>query len=282
MPKRPVQHQIGSRAETAVRSLWLELGHSVDEIREDYGEDLLIQTCLNGRVDPCRIWVQVKGTGKDCSSDTKPLPSLSLKADQILRWSRSADLVVVVLWDVVNHCGWYTIPQGQYDHVQLHEAETGKLNLHFDRARAFDRHAVDYLAWRARIDHADRSLRHALSCLDEAREEDPQPRKYVEFHQAAAASLVVDFGIDIGAFTREGDMTEQFRAEILDAAEWQEGTDLQIVNRSLLASLVKLSWENCSGNGLPPALLLELTEVIRELVFGEMLRTKSPGFLSQP
>ncbi|MFG3232495.1 DUF4365 domain-containing protein [Streptomyces antibioticus] len=272
VPKRPLQHQIGARAESAVRSLWLELGHAVDEIREDYGEDLLIQTSLNGRVDPCRIWVQVKGTKKDCSQSAKSLPSLSLRADQILRWSRSADLVVIVLWDVGNDCGWYMIPRGKYDDARLQEAERGKLKLEFDRTNSFDRRAVEHLAWRARIDHANRSLKKALFSIEEARDEDPQPLDYLEFHGAVAASLVVDFGVDIGAFTPSGDMTSQFRRELLAAAELQdEGTDIQVINRALLTSLVKLSWENCAENGLPSTLLVELTDVIREVVFGEIL-----------
>jgi hypothetical protein len=250
----------------------LELGHAVDEIREDYGEDLLIQTCLNGRVDPCRIWVQVKGTEKDCSQEAKSLPSLSLRADQILRWSRSADLVVIVLWDVGNDRGWYMIPRGKYDDAHLQEAERGKLKLEFDRTNSFDGRAVEHLAWRARIDHVNRSLKQALFSIEEVRDEDPRPLDYLEFHGAAAGSLVVDFGIDIGAFTPSGDITPQFQRELLKAVELQEeGTDIQIANRALLTSLVKLSWENCAKNGLPSTLLVELTDIIREIVFGEIL-----------
>ncbi|MFI0737923.1 hypothetical protein ACH4PU_07425 [Streptomyces sp. NPDC021100] len=108
--------------------------------------------------------------------------------------------------------------------------------------------------------------------MDEAVEEDPQPLEYIEFHRSVVVSLLVDFGIDIGAFTREGDITKQFLDEILTfASEWHEAAGISAINGSLFAALLGLAWDNCAGNGLPSVLLLQLADMIREIYFGEML-----------
>jgi hypothetical protein len=61
MPYRPIQHQISSKAVAKVCDIWSNTGAAVEEIQRDYGEDLLVQTCLNEKLDASRIWVQVKG-----------------------------------------------------------------------------------------------------------------------------------------------------------------------------------------------------------------------------
>ncbi|MEU3348785.1 DUF4365 domain-containing protein [Streptomyces sp. NPDC006700] len=282
MPSRPQQHQIAARAESAVRSLWTDGGHAVDVIREDYGEDLLIQTCLRGRVDSSRIWVQVKGTAKDCSDSSKLLPSLSLKADQVLRWSRSSDLMIVVLWDVTNNLGWYTIPRGEFDHVRLLESQPGKVPLRMDRSRPFNRSAVDRLAWKARIGHADQHLSYALSCIRDLEEDlqeeeeeggESQYNPLLEYSRGVAASTVYELAIAIGVFNHKGKLTQEFKSALTEAVKSFDGdTGRQIANQSIMWALVKLAHENCARNGLPESLIIELTEHIREMIFGDMLR----------
>lgn len=61
MPYRPIRHQISAKAVVKVCDVWTDIGTAVEEIQRDYGEDLLVQTCLNGKMDSSRIWVQVKG-----------------------------------------------------------------------------------------------------------------------------------------------------------------------------------------------------------------------------
>ncbi|GAB2328024.1 DUF4365 domain-containing protein [Streptomyces variabilis] len=272
MPKRPQQHQTAAKAENAVRSLWVNGGHAVDTIREDYGEDLLVQTCLRERVDSSRIWVQVKGTTKDCSDEKSALPVLYINAEQVLRWSRSSDLVVVVLWDVGNDLGWYVIPDGNFDHVSLLEAGTGKVPVVFDRSRRFDDSAVEYLSWFARIDHADRSVGYSLSVLTESAEDewDSAPA-YVRHHRAAIASVIHQLAIDIGVFLPNGEMTPGFKSALSEGVNQIDGeSNEQVLGRSILWALVKTAYDNCAKSGLPSTLLLELTESIKHITFGDI------------
>ncbi|MFD8393069.1 DUF4365 domain-containing protein [Streptomyces sp. NPDC059680] len=269
MPKRPQQHQIASKAENAVRSLWIDGGHAVDTIREDYGEDLLVQTCLRERLDSSRIWVQVKGTARDCSDEESALPTLYINAEQVLRWSRSSDLVVVVLWDVNNNSGWYAIPEGKFDHVQLTKSGSGSVPVKLERSRRFDASAVDHLSWLARIDHADRSIGYSLSILAEA-EEEPEAT-YGQYHRAAVVSTIHQFAIDIGVFSRDGQMTPEFGSTLSECVKNVDGeSGEQILGRALLWALVQTVHANCAENGLPSTLLAELAGIIKDVAFGDL------------
>ena len=101
----------------AVAAVIADAGHAAERVVNDYGEDLLVQTSYAGRMDASRLWFQVKGTA---SVDRYRLKrggfSISVDLDHELRWSRSADLVVIVLWDVAENVGWYALPEaGQID-----------------------------------------------------------------------------------------------------------------------------------------------------------------------
>ncbi|MEU0667805.1 DUF4365 domain-containing protein [Streptomyces lavendulocolor] len=266
--RRPKQHQIASLAVASVRRAWNKHGHAVDEIKEDYGEDLLIQTCLDGRMDACKIWVQVKGTATDCLSTRKSLPKVRVKGQQILRWARSADIVVAVLWDVKNDCGWYVMPQGYFDHVELKERAQDELPLIFSRALPFDDAAVERLAWLARIEHANRSVQQALATLDEAQYMEDEAN--TNFHYGALASLVFDFSVMIGIGRPEGGFTSDFLEDLADTLleHGEQEEDLEKAAReALLISIFQMIHFNCAGNGAPLALVSELATAIHPYVF---------------
>jgi hypothetical protein len=151
VPNRPIQHQIASQAVAAVRKIWADIGAAVDEIGEDYGEDLLVQPCLNGRMDRSRVWVQVKGTAD--SSNRSDL--VRVKRGLISRWISSGDLVVVVQWNVTRQSGWYMIPKHAFTEVELAEiAPKERILLTFPTEQRFTIEAAQYLTWEARIAHA--------------------------------------------------------------------------------------------------------------------------------
>ena len=101
MPKRPHSHRVADQAVNRVESIFVNCGCACDRIQHDYGEDLLVQTALNDEVDPLRIFVQVKGTTDIQRFRNKGLAySLGVPKPLAQRWARSAELVVIVLWDV--------------------------------------------------------------------------------------------------------------------------------------------------------------------------------------
>lgn len=146
---------MGEKARAAVSAVIANAGHAVETISNDYGEDLLVQTSHEQRMDSSRLWFQVKGTEDVPRHRLKSgVYSVAVGFEHALRWARSADLVVVVLWDVLREEGWYAIPGKQIDAwADLTSGTRSNLNLHFSPDNQFTPVAVDRLAWESRINH---------------------------------------------------------------------------------------------------------------------------------
>lgn len=173
MPKRPKQHRTASQAVAAVRKVWAEAGAAVDEIHEDYGEDLLVQSCLNGRMDKSRIWIQAKGTQANIRLNKNRSPfvpgSIDVGRDLALRWLGSADLVVIVRWSVRHQIGWYCIPKLTLPACAFwdeHDDPISKVRIRFRRDHVFDTVAAEKIAWIARLDNAAAGIERAPKGAD--------------------------------------------------------------------------------------------------------------------
>jgi hypothetical protein len=156
MPRRPPQHQIGGQAATAVTAIWKSIGAAVEPVTEDYGEDLLVQTCdKNGRMDASRIWVQVKGTKSNARMHRPGRKvTVPVRNDLALRWAGTADVVVLVYWDVQAATGWYAIPGTQVDRVRLADSPNATTRIAVLSNDTFNPASAEHLALRARLEHA--------------------------------------------------------------------------------------------------------------------------------
>ncbi|MEU4359305.1 DUF4365 domain-containing protein [Streptomyces virginiae] len=278
MPNRPVQHRIASLAVAAVRQVWNRGGHAVDEIQEDYGEDLLVQICLNGRMDPARIWVQVKGTERDTS---KKLPTVSVSSDQVLRWARTADLVVVVLWDVNAEQGWFILPQDQFDQADLASGVGGhKLNLKFSREVKFDIDAAERLAWAARIEHANRTVVYARAGLTEAVEMNLETNKH--FYKGIIVSTVFNFAVSTMLVTPVeggGRLSEEFMLLVWEHFKNEDPTLMdEATGRAMMLAVFQMVADYSAGNGAPLGIVKETCEVLYPLLFSSELLAILAGY----
>ncbi len=167
MPSRPVQHQIGSRAVTAVTDVWESIGAAVERIKEDYGEDLLVQTCdQHCRMDAARIWVQVKGT---TSNATMHRPgrqvTVAVSNEQALRWAQTNDVVVLIYWDVQATSGWYAIPETQVDRVRLADTPASTTRITVLSDDTFNEASARHLALRSRLEHATKIVQRCKGMI---------------------------------------------------------------------------------------------------------------------
>ena len=151
--ERPEAHSTGIKALKAVSRVIRSAGHKPQEIVNDYGEDLLVETRRRNRLDANRLWLQVKGTSKIKRHRKRDGLRLQIKFDHAMRWIRSVDLVVVVLWDVVERVGWYAIPSDQVDAFEVANSGTSSVTLKFSQNEEFTEEAVDLLAWKAYLEH---------------------------------------------------------------------------------------------------------------------------------
>jgi Domain of unknown function (DUF4365) len=177
MPQRTREHEIGALAVTAVRTTLERAGYAIDEIKNDYGEDLLVQTHHKGHMDASRLWVQVKGAEditiyRTSKKSRKDRFSHSVRFDSAMRWIRTIDLAIVVLWDVENDVGWYAVPRRQIDvwkgttsgqkYVTLHFGKTLKTEPRPPRQGEFTLEAARRLAWESRFEHFHMLMLDAL------------------------------------------------------------------------------------------------------------------------
>jgi hypothetical protein len=156
LPQRPPEHVIGGRARVAVDKIFTDLGHAVEVVGNDYGEDLLVQIRReDGLLDPARLWVQVRGTTANFS---RRAPSTSLKRGQLGRWSETADTVAIVLWQVDDGVGWYFVPD-----PYVEPSHAARSTIRFDPDSSFSSDSAEHLVQRTRLDHLGRQMVLALN-----------------------------------------------------------------------------------------------------------------------
>ena len=173
VPRRTTQHVTADRARTAVEAVIAEAGFAVEVVTNDYGEDLLVQTSHAGQMDASRMWLQVKGT-EDSRQYRRATGSFaySVPIGHAIRWLRSGDLVIVVLWDVVKRTGRYAVVSEEVDEWGSAQAGTPTLLLSFSADHVFNVSAARSLAWQSRIMRYSALFLHAQEVERSAREEE--------------------------------------------------------------------------------------------------------------
>jgi hypothetical protein len=214
MPKRPIQHEIADRAVAAVRKVWAETGAAVEEIRRDYGEDLLVQTSLNGRMDASRIWVQVKGTCDGAMLlESGRKRTVSVTSELARRWAQTADAVVVVLWDVDRHLGWFGQPPSGLDVAPpVNDGSSGLIGIEICSDDRFTREGAEVLAWRARLHHATRLVREFRGRQREFAEVGDD--REAGWASTSALAVVIQTGVDLGILAEKDAklfLTDEYR-----------------------------------------------------------------------
>ncbi len=250
MPKRPPEHITAGRARAAVEAVIAEAGFAVEVVKNDYGEDLLVQTSHAGKMDASRMWLQVKGT-RDSQQYRRATGSFaySVPIDHAIRWLRSGDLVIVVLWDVVNRTGWYAVVADQVDEWDSAEAGTSSLVVRFSPKHVFDSDAACSLSWRSRIMRYRALLLDASDvdrereAMDDAQNEGSAPGEVRPIH-GVTTLLALDFlrtlgmvrELNTGHFALVDDARNMFgkhvREETADIGDLDRGAREELVEAS--------------------------------------------------
>jgi hypothetical protein len=153
---------IGDLGRVEVQKLCIQNGWACDPVQSDYGEDLMVQTQLDGRMDPFKIWIQVKGT-ENISSYRRSSGDYSypISTDLALKWLRSREVVLLVLWDLAAGRGFVAFPRSALDSWQIYQTESDTVQLRIKSSDIFSAEKLRILAWYARVDHYTVLLRDA-------------------------------------------------------------------------------------------------------------------------
>jgi hypothetical protein len=275
--QRPEKHKIAGKAVSAVSDVIAHANHAPEEIKNDYGEDLLVQTSHKDQMDASRLWFQVKGTANIESHRLKGGGlRYRISFDHALRWIRTVDLVVFVLWDVVNHVGWYAIPRDQVDAYEGITKMKKGVTLRFDEQHLLDEEAVDTLVWRSRLEH------HRLLVLSaqEAEQDSRNPRKGTRSEDRVLTAL--DFTDLIGVTERRIDLDgvqyqvspdiwEEFQHRLNSLPKGSDSDDEGANLYRVAYEIVYGRWKRIDPRlALPSVLIKEGGEVILDIIFREL------------
>jgi hypothetical protein len=232
--KRPEQHTTADIAVTAVRQIFNDVGFAVDEIIRDYGEDLIVQTSLNGEVDPSRLWVQVKGTRRMSNFKRRDGYAISVSLPHARKWLSITDLVVVVLWDITTGRGFWAAPRSLEFQRELARLKPD-LRIPFSPRQVFDQDAAVRLAWAARIENY--STRLAQITVGQMFDFTPPPATVPEaalFPEMSRDMVVLDLLKQLGVIEEDG-IAEQYAAVWRDT--WNAERHSDPLRRHVAASV---------------------------------------------
>jgi len=100
MPQRPRSHEVEDLSRNRLRDAFNGVGWIVEDLRKDYGEDLLVRIFDNGIATPLSFFVQAKGTDviQNYASATG-LICVPLKREHVNHWREFSEPVIVALRD---------------------------------------------------------------------------------------------------------------------------------------------------------------------------------------
>lgn len=160
----PVEsHQTDKKAINQVSSIFIENNHSIDIIASDYGEDLLVQPSFDETVEHFKVFIQVKGTANIEGYRQKKSKEIVRSIDfaHMLKWLRSKELCVLVLWDTVKKEGLFYLPKAELNEWDFYTQRNANIRVAFNEANILTEKTVPQLIWRARYEHYAILISHA-------------------------------------------------------------------------------------------------------------------------
>ena len=153
--KRPDKtHVIDDKARTAIENICSNKGWSTEVIVQDYGEDLLVQTAYQEKIDHFKVWLQVKGT-KNIETYRKPDGKIKFQLSyaHIFKWVRSLENCYVILWDTTNNYGLYFSPKTDLDELDVYTKTTASITINFNEENIINQESLQKIEWESRINH---------------------------------------------------------------------------------------------------------------------------------
>lgn len=217
--------------------------------------DLLVQTQLDGEMDPFRMWIQVKGTEKPesyklASGDF----SYPVSVDLALKWIRSREVILFVLWDLTQKRGYWVLPRSAFDPWQVYQTEGNVIQLRIQASRVFDREQARVLSWSARIDHYTVLLREAERRDELVAQQSTEPVK------SDIPLITVDLLSMLNIIEQEG-LSKQFKTRLLTGVKKLRLEDPGRTPRQRLFDAIVLATLSAMHDRHPHAHLT--TEVLR-------------------
>jgi hypothetical protein len=163
MSRRPIQHVIGDQGVAEISRILSNAGWACENVRADYGEDLICQTTHNGLVDPHRILVQIKSTRRRILNKNS---RLRIAKDTLLKWLSDSNLVIVCLWSISEKVALYQNPSDQFGLFDIDLSDKRFFDLLMPASNVLNENVAEVIAWRSRLRNINRHFLETKNNLD--------------------------------------------------------------------------------------------------------------------
>lgn len=273
MPSRPRSHVVADLAVEQVGAGISQLGWAWERVQQDYGEDILVQPVFDGDVEPFKIWLQVKGT--DCiatyrNKDRRSY-SYSFSIGHLMKWLRSTDLHILVLWDVKKRRGYFGQPSSAGSAWDLTFKPGESATVRFRAKDRLTKEAWIRIGWQSRLRYYDSRIgRLRALAQDRLGSDSSRVALMQELHLAAFECLA-----QLEIFDDDMVFCKEFTEDLPKIAANLSGTDPLtdeeradgVTYESMAATLLMISLiAERSGAGCPQNLLVILPDFTLEIL----------------
>ncbi len=229
MAKRSENHKLGDLGEQKVRLVFAEAGFAVSEISPDYGEGFFVFGEDKGVIEPFKIYVQVKASGKE----DKYISDWTIYEDclTVRNWIMENSLTVIIRYNERSGVYKYCIPEDEIEYWEIPFSEGG--NVAIKCSENFDIDAARKLMWIARIRHYDRVVKITQPNEIDANVWDGMPK-----YQLFCFELLVRLKLIDSCDLR---LRDEVYAKLLSMSEWlveeyEDSDDMSAKDKSIYAS----------------------------------------------
>lgn len=262
MTKIPQSHLLANRALLAVSGIFDSAGALTETISNDYGEDLLVQTQLDGEADPFRLVIQVKGIRtRDIASKSK---SVRLKLSHLRRWVSHIEPVVLCIYDDRDKQVYAIVPKNRFSMWTLWSSSNRTQTVKISEKDIFNQATARSFIWETRIAHYSNMLsqfenRQSYVAVLEKSEE----FRRISFQEGniIVYSFLKSLGIIVGEEFNT-DFTNSIKHGSRNISEDMKKTEDKRLNlRSVFTLALLKQVQDVAGGGLPTNLMQHGTEM---------------------
>ena len=268
MSQIPPSHKLANRAVLAVSSVLAEVGALAEHVKNDYGEDVIVQTSLGDSADNFTLLIQVKGTQRALNADG--VLSISFDVQHLYRWASHSQPVLVCVYSEPSKRLHAFSPRHSVSLWEMSTSRYKSKTIRLGAAHEFSADTANRFIWDCRIEHYGRMLAWRESHLAYAAgsNEFARRRNYAE---RELSLICFRFLQDVGVLVGD-DVLREFRQKVENASrsfarERAPGAsgNLRPVDAIGLALLGHVD-EISGGSGLP-AVVLERCSRVASIFF---------------
>ena len=149
-------HKLAHKAITSVSAILSQVGALSEVIKNDYGEDLLVQTSLDGIADNFTLLIQGKGTRHAMNEEGRI--RLSFKIDHLYRWASHGQPVLVCVYCDVDRKIYAFYPREVVSLWELSVSRRKSKSITLNVDSEFSEESAIKFIWHCRIEYYARML----------------------------------------------------------------------------------------------------------------------------